>query len=459
MKGRLGRYQIIHRLAAGGMGEIYIAEHTGLSGFAKRVALKRITKDLADNQSYVELFLNEARIGSFLNHPNIVHIFDVGHEKENLWLVMEYVDGVDLKRLHRRAKLAGKPLAPPVLAAIMAEVLSALEEAHAGGPFRGEPIIHRDISPENVLVARSGAVKVLDFGLAKWLPGRESVPSMEGNMIFGKIRYMPPEQLRGKDIDRRSDLFAVGVVMYELLAGKLPFGHENANAVLRRILDGPPLAPTAASGERDPAIDAIVLKAIRPNPEDRYQDANEMRTALIEYLTGTNLALPFEILRRMLHPDSTLGSDASTEIEAELSEHGVTEIALGVAKRCGKCGGEFRSLFIEGLIIDRCSSCRGVWLDHGEVERLLESRTELKKLQPKASTRAPLDVLVGSCPNDRVALRAFNVPGHPAAIEVCPMCHGVWFDKGELRLLREDDVHMWLGTLLDALRSAAAPDA
>lgn len=456
MKGRLGRYQIIHRLAAGGMGEIYIAEHTGLSGFAKRVALKRITRDLADNQSYVELFLNEARIGSFLNHPNIVHIFDVGHERDNLWLVMEYVDGIDLKRLQRRAKLAGRPLAPPVLAAIMTEVLSALEEAHAGGPFRGEPIIHRDISPENVLVARSGAVKVLDFGLAKWMPGSDTVPSMEGNMIFGKIRYMPPEQLKGKDIDRRADLFAVGVVMYEMLAGKLPFGHESANSVLRRIMEGPPLAPTAQGPTPDPALDAIVLKAIRPKPEDRYQDAGELRAALIDYLASTSLALPFEVLRRMLHPDATLGTDASSELESELSEHGITEIALGVAKRCGKCGGEFRTLLLDGLIIDRCSSCKGAWLDYGEIDRLLESEAQLEKLPKKALARAPLDALVGSCPNDRVALRAFNVPGHPAAIEVCPACHGVWFDRGELPLLREDDVHVWLGTLLDALRSTSA---
>src|SRR5688572_1085548 len=121
------------------MGEIFVAEHTGIAGFAKRVALKRIRPELARDKAYVQLFLNEARIGSFLNHPNIVHIFDVGHEDDALWLVMEYVDGVDLKRLFRRAARAHQPITPTLLAAIILEVLLALEEAHAGGPTRGAP--------------------------------------------------------------------------------------------------------------------------------------------------------------------------------------------------------------------------------------------------------------------------------------------------------------------------------
>ena len=244
---RLGRYLLIRSIAAGGMGEIFLAEHTGIAGFAKRVALKRIRPELAKDPNYVQLFLNEARLGSFLNHPSIVHIFDVGHEGDNLWMVMEYVEGVDLKRLARRASLSGHPLTPPVVARIIIDVLSALEEAHQGGPLYGDPIIHRDMSPENVLIARSGAVKVLDFGLAKWVPESSAVPSMEGNMIFGKVRYMPPEQLKGNLIDVRADLFSLGVVMYETLHGDLPFGRGNANQVLAAITAGPLPSPHRAS--------------------------------------------------------------------------------------------------------------------------------------------------------------------------------------------------------------------
>lgn len=448
---RLGRYAIIHRLAAGGMGEIYLAEHTGLSGFAKRVAVKQIKPELASNPSYLDLFLNEARLGSFLNHPNIVHIFDVGHESEALWLVMEYVDGIDLKRLLRRARLGGDPLSPITLAAVMIEVLSALEEAHAGGPLRGEPIIHRDLSPENILIARSGAVKVLDFGLAKWWPGASSVPSMEGNLIFGKIRYMPPEQLKGQLIDVRADLFALGVVMYEALANRLPFGSESADSVLAAILGGRPPRPTADLPRSDPKMDALIHRALEPDPERRFQTAAQMRQALVDYLAAAGETLPLEQLRRRLLPGA---ADAMPGVPSESAHAVPTEIGLKVAKRCGKCGGRFTAHFHDGLILDRCLSCRGVWFDHAEVQRFVGG---LRKSEPPAadvdaSLPAPLDPLLGSCPSCRVGLRAFAVPNEQASLEVCPRCLGVWFDRGETTLLDREPVVAWLRGVLDTLR-------
>lgn len=442
---RIGRYQLIRTLASGGMGEIFLAEHTGLAGFAKRVALKKIRPELARDKSYVQLFLNEARLGSFLNHPNIVHIFDVGHEDNELWLVMEYVDGIDLKRLYRRAAAAGQPLTGPLVAAIMTEVLLALEEAHGGGPTHGAPIIHRDLSPENVLVARTGAVKVLDFGLAKWVPASATVPSMEGNMIFGKVRYMPPEQLKGHLIDARADLFSVGVVMYETLHGELPFGRGTANQVLAQIQKGPPPPPTAGHPQPDPAIDRIVLKAMSPSPADRYQTAAEMRDALLAYLVQSKAAAPLEVLRRKLHK-VTPGDD---EPMGGRRGHGID---FSVAERCGKCGGPFTSYVLDGLIVDRCTECRGVWLDEAELHRLLGTTS---RAQPRAHPRltfqqAPLDRLVGSCPSCKDGLTAYEVPGHPASLEVCSHCLGVWFDGGELELLDDPAVEAWLRALLDS---------
>ena len=228
---RLGRYQIIRPLASGGMGDIFLAEHTGLSGFAKRVVVKQIRPELVREPGYLELFLNEARVGSFLNHPNIVHIFDVGHEGDRLWLVMEYVDGVDLKRLLRRAHLAAQPIKPTVLAAVIVEVLSALEEAHAGGPLRKEPIIHRDISPENVMVSAEGSIKVIDFGVAKALGGFG--PQTRTGIIKGKLAYMAPEQVAQKVVPA-TDVFGVGIVLHEMLTGRRLFGGSNdfiANAI------------------------------------------------------------------------------------------------------------------------------------------------------------------------------------------------------------------------------------
>jgi serine/threonine protein kinase/Zn-finger nucleic acid-binding protein len=468
---RLGRYQLIRSLAAGGMGEIFLAEHTGIAGFAKRVALKRIRPSLATDPSYVQLFLNEARIGSFLNHPNIVHIFDVGHEEQSLWLVMEYVDGIDLKRLARRATMAGQPLPPLMVAAVMVEALSALEEAHAGGPTHGEPIIHRDMSPENILIARSGAVKVLDFGLAKWAPGQSVVPSMEGSMIFGKVRYMPPEQLKGHLIDVRADLFALGVVMYETLRGVLPFGSGNANQVLAQIMAGPPSSPTEHRYSKDRALDAIIFKAMHKEANERYQTAAEMRQALVEYVEGRKIVLPFEVLRKMLRPGSTLESAArerakdrrswgDDEDDVDSFEEEPTKIALSVVERCGKCGGPFTAFFLDGMIVDRCSACRGVWLDAGEIERLLGVPMEGRAPgSGEKMNRAPYDQLVGSCPSCRIGLSAFEVPGRPAFLEVCPRCYGMWFDRGELVLLREPDVVAWLQKVRESVRKGGTTSA
>ncbi len=456
MSERLGRYLLLRSLASGGMGEIFLAEHTGISGFAKRVALKRIRPELARDSAYVHLFLNEARLGSFLNHPNIVHIFDVGHDHDELWLVMEYVDGVDLKRLQRRALLANRPLDPPQIAAIMVDVLSALEEAHRGGPLAGAPIIHRDLSPENVLIARSGAVKVLDFGLAKWLPEATSVPSMEGNMIFGKVRYMPPEQLKGLLIDPRADLFSLGVVMYEVLSGRLPFGRGTANEVLANILAGPPPSPTGRRFDIDPALDAIIMKALAPNADERYPSATAMRSDLVGYVSGRAPVLPLEPVRvRLQRSKGARARGIDPETFQDGGERTPTEMALAVAERCGKCGGEFSALFLDGLIVDRCTSCHGVWLDKAELERIIGQASEAPTEMPgEVFQRAPLDRLVGSCPTDRVGLHAYQVPDQPAHIEVCPLCSGVWFDDGELRLLSEPDVAQWLRELLDQLESS-----
>lgn len=444
---RFGRYVELRSLAAGGMGEILLAEHTGLSGFAKRVAVKRVRASLARDRSYVELFLNEARLGSFLNHPNIVHIFDVGRLDDDLWIAMEYVDGVDLKRLARRARRAGRPIEPPVLAALAVEVLSALHEAHHGGPVSGTPIIHRDLSPENIMVAKSGGVKVLDFGLAKWSPDQTGVSALEGDVIFGKVRYMPPEQLRGELLDPRSDLFSLAVTLYEAAYGELPFGRGSANEVLGRILAGPP--PPATSGA-DTDFDRLLARALSPEPSYRYDSAEVMREAFIRYLENRpHPRLPLESLRKRMAPLEDGGSRA-------IDEGRPTELDLPAQARCGKCGGEFNATFLDDLILDKCRECGGVWLERDEVRRLVgPGARALGQERPHITldgfARAPLDNVLGSCPHDRTALEAHPVPGLPAHLEVCPICQGVWFDRGELDLLTRGDIATWLRFLLETM--------
>ncbi len=446
---RLGRYELLRALAAGGMGEIYLAEHTGLAGFAKRVALKRIRPCFSSDTAYVQLFLNEARLGSFLNHPNIVHIFDVGHEGSDLWMVMEYIDGVDLKRLVRRSNLAGRPLQVPELCAVFTEVLAALEEAHRGGPLHGAPIVHRDMSPENILIARTGAVKVLDFGLAKWIPQSTRVPSLEGKVIFGKVRYMPPEQLRGHFIDVRADLFALGVVMYEVLSGCLPFGRGSAQEVLDQIMAGRPPSPTGRLHREDPELDAIIFKALEPEPNKRFLSATQMRQSLVSYLQHSGAVLPLERLRHVLQPEQ----EPEAHVDLNGSHTRSEAVDLSVVERCGKCGGPFRAIFVDGMIMDQCTSCGGTWLDIGELVRLLgaaENTPENDRFEPPAE-RAPLDHWVGSCPVCRIGLLVFEVPGQPASIEVCERCLGTWFDRNELDLLNHQESAAWLRRLLHSM--------
>ncbi|MEE2904561.1 MAG: protein kinase [Myxococcota bacterium] len=450
MQKRLGRYLLLHPLAQGGMGELFISEHTGLSGFAKRVVLKRIKPELARQKRYVELFLNEARVGSFLNHPNIVHIFDVGHEDDQLWLVMEYVEGVDLKRLVRRTFLAKQPLLPEALATIFVQVLDALEEAHKGGPAMGEPIIHRDLSPENILITPTGTIKVLDFGLAKWVPGQESVPSLEGKQIIGKTRYMPPEQLHGQNVDARSDLFSLGVVFYEALTNALPFGTGTALETATNILSGPPPALTIFNPRVPPALEKIIEKSLQPKPDRRFQSAAEMRDALISYIENTGTAMPLGTIRKLLNPGA---NSKKTKNPESISFDGTpTEVSLAVAKRCGKCGGEFCAHLYMGTLLDLCLRCEGIWLDFGEVQRLLgEIRTFGKHQEPKLSESVDLDRVVGSCPQCRIGLKPYAVPNHNVSFEICPKCYGVWLDRDEIRLFRNQDVVTWFRILLDSI--------
>lgn len=440
---RIGRYRVLRSLATGGMGEVLLAEQTGLSGFRKRVAIKRIRADLARDPNYVRLFLNEARTGSFINHPNIVHVFDVGRDGDALFLVMEYVEGLDLKRLRRRAALAHRDLTPASLAVVAVDVLCALAWAHRGGPVAGTPIIHRDVSPENIVITREGFVKVLDFGLAKWWPNRSHVSSLEGQMIFGKVRYMPPEQLLGRDIDARADLFSLGVMLYEALRGELPFGRGSANDVLANIKRGPP-APATSEAAPDPGMDALVARALAPRPEDRWPSAEAMRRDFIEYLRDHGDPLPREALRELL-----MGSAVEAEELAHLPaapDQEPEELSLAVADLCGKCGGGLHAFVIDDLILDQCDACFGIWVDRAEIDRILgsglDTATHVGAEAP--SEPATLDGVLGSCPIDRLGLVAMDVPGKPFSLEVCPLCRGMWFDQDELAALSDGDVVEWL---------------
>jgi eukaryotic-like serine/threonine-protein kinase len=275
---RVGRYRLIGRLAKGGMAEAFLALSGELPGLRTLVVVKRILPHLSANDQFVRMFLDEARIGALLDHPNIPRIIEVGHDEDGYFLVMEAVPGKTLSAILRRAKRRERPLGQADAAFIVGRAAAALGYAHAHTDANGHPlnIVHRDVSPENILVSFEGAVKVIDFGIAS-VHGRMSETMVGG--LKGKVEYMSPEQAAGAPVDHRSDVFSLGVVLWEALSGRRLFRRETDLAVMRAISNEPIPRP---SGPRPiaPRLERIVMTALERAPEDRFQDAREMALLL-----------------------------------------------------------------------------------------------------------------------------------------------------------------------------------
>ena len=271
---RLGRYEIRSPLGAGGMGEVYLAQDTNLD---RKVALKVLPADVAADRHRMSRFVQEAKAASALNHPDIITIYEIEQIDSVLFIATEFIDGVTLRdRLRNASMKLGEALD------VATQIASALAAAHTAG------IVHRDVKPENVMLRRDGIVKVLDFGLAKLTAHaveasaatEAATPGLintEPGMVMGTAIYMSPEQARGIDVDARTDIFSLGVVIYEMLAGRLPFQGSNTNEILASILgdnDPPPLA--RYSTEVPVELERIVSKALRKDRDERYQTIKDL---------------------------------------------------------------------------------------------------------------------------------------------------------------------------------------
>jgi serine/threonine protein kinase len=279
---RLGRYQIIGRLATGGMAEVYLALSGDLPGFRTLVVVKRILPHLSSNAQFIRMFLDEARLAALLDHPNIVRIVEVGHDGEDYFLVMELVQGKPLSAVLRKAAREHRPPSPALTSYLISQAAHGLAYAHTLTDGDGRPlgVVHRDVSPQNVLISFEGAVKMIDFGVARAF-GRVAHTSPGG--LKGKIDYMSPEQASAEEVDHRADVFALGVVLWEALTGRRLFRRETELATMRAIVDDPIPHPAEIAPAIPADLDAIVMRALRKRKDARFASANEMAVALEKF--------------------------------------------------------------------------------------------------------------------------------------------------------------------------------
>lgn len=277
---RFGKYLLQDRLAVGGMAEIFLAREEGRQ---RPLVLKRIRPHLSKLPAFVKMFLNEARLAAQLRHPNVVELFDLGKVSDSYYLAMEYVSGRDMRKIIPRADEVGVPFPLVYALKIAAAVCDGLGYAHQQRDLNGSPlgIVHRDITPENILVSFEGGVKILDFGIAK---AAGQVEQTRAGEIKGKLSYLSPEQAQGTPLDARSDIFSLGVVLYEWLTGFRLFKAETEVAVLKSIIEGRVHAPSYFRPEIPTEVERIVMRALEKDREKRYATAEELRADIDHYL-------------------------------------------------------------------------------------------------------------------------------------------------------------------------------
>ena len=276
---QLGKFEVIDKLAVGGMAEIFLARASGLLGFQKLVVIKRILPHLASRHDFIQMFLDEARIATTLSHPNVVQTHEVGVHGKSYFLVMEYLAGEDVRALLRRLGRDGTRMPVEHALDIGIGVAAGLHYAHEKRDFDGRPleIVHRDVTPQNVIVSYDGGVKLLDFGIAK---ASNRINETRSGSFKGKVPYMSPEQCRGEKLDRRTDIFSLGILLYEMTLGRRLFRGPTDFQILKQIVDGAIALPTEIDPSYDPRLEAIVMKALDSDPARRYQTARELQEAL-----------------------------------------------------------------------------------------------------------------------------------------------------------------------------------
>jgi serine/threonine-protein kinase len=277
-----GKYRLLGVMSAGGMAELYLALQAGPEGFSKVVALKRVLPHLADSHDFVQMFMDEARLAARLDHPNIVRIYDFGESNRQYFMAMEYLPGEDLSSIHWRARKAGQVMPHEIACAVVQAAAEGLHFAHELTDTNGQPLhlVHRDANPSNILVTYQGVVKVADFGIAKAMG---NVNQTQFGQVKGKAAYLAPEQATGETLDRRADVFCLGIVLWESLTGQRLFSRETEVASAQASVTYTPPLPSKVRPGLPAELDLIILRALAKRPEQRYQTAQELADELEDF--------------------------------------------------------------------------------------------------------------------------------------------------------------------------------
>ncbi len=303
----LGRYRPFRRLAVGGMAEIFLAYARSLHGFEKLVVLKRVLPQYAESAEFVAMFLDEARLAATLDHPNIVHVYDIGQSEGGCFFAMEYVHGQSLLKIMRQITQLRRWLPLEHALAIVIGTCAGLHYAHERHGLDGRPlgIVHRDVSPPNILISYDGAIKVADFGVAK--AAVASAATGVGT-LKGKVPYMSPEQCRSAPIDRRSDIFSIGILLYELTVGRRLFQADTEIAIIHKVVSGAIAPPSQLLRGYPEDLERIVFRALQLDPDRRYPTARAMQVDLEEF--GREHKLPISSARLAAFMEELFDEDA-----------------------------------------------------------------------------------------------------------------------------------------------------
>ena len=383
---RLGKYEILALLALGGTAEIYLARTHGTSGFEKYVVVKCLHDHLADDPDFVKMFLDEARIGAMFDHSNVVQTFELGEYENRYYMVMEFLAGLSLAMVVRRAaeRIPGGLMPVPLVLNIAAQACAGLHYAHER-TVNGKPmnLVHRDISPQNLVISFEGIVKVVDFGIAR-AEYRET--KTKAGTIKGKFAYMSPEQCVAAQVDRRTDIFALGVIVHELLTGRRLFKRNSPYETYQAVLECAVEAPSKINNQLDPALDAVVMKAVAKDKDKRYATAEQFGDAMLGYLHS----------RHKGSGGGEIGRWFEEHFSQEIEEHGARMREL-IEGRAESAGGGWDEEDDKGNLTKDLTGKGG---KGGEEESLSLSTSDVLEMRP---SEASLDNFVGRLQTDNEA--------------------------------------------------------